>query len=108
ASGGVRTPADIFKAIALGADGVVVGTAELIAIECDRCTNCERGRGCPFGIATSDPDLTDLIDPDWAAQRIINLYHSWRHQLIEYLDRLGIETLMELRGRTDLLGYIGE
>lgn len=106
ASGGIRTPADIIKAIALGADGVVVGTAELVAIECDRCTNCERGRGCPFGIATSDPELTNLIDPDWGAQRIINLYHSWRMKLIEYLDRLGLETILQLRGRTDLLEYI--
>jgi len=108
ASGGVRTPLDILKSILLGADGVVVGTAELVAIECDRCTNCERGRGCPFGIATSDPDLTPLIDPDWAAQRIVNLYHSWRSRLIQYLDMLGIETLLELRGRTDLLEYVNE
>jgi len=106
ASGGIRTPADMIKAIALGADGVVVGTAELVAIECDRCTNCERGRGCPFGIATSDPDLTELIHPDWAAQRIINLFHSWRTQLIGYLDQLGLETILHLRGRTDLLDYI--
>ena len=108
ASGGVRTPLDIIKSVALGADGVVIGTAELVAIECDRCTNCERGRGCPFGIATSDPDLTPLIDPDWAAQRIVNLFHSWRNRLIQYLDFLGLETMLELRGRTDLLEYIEE
>ncbi len=106
ASGGVRTAADVVKAIALGADGVVVGTAELVAIECDRCTNCERGRGCPFGIATSDPELTDLINPDWAAQRIINLFHSWRSQILMYLDRLGLESVRHLRGRTDLLEYV--
>ena len=42
------------KAIALGADGVVVGTSELVALGCIRCSRCESGRGCPRGIATTD------------------------------------------------------
>ena len=46
ASGGIRTPEDVLKAIALGADGVILGTAELVAIDCVRCGNCERNRGC--------------------------------------------------------------
>ena len=41
-----------------------------------------------------------------AAQRIINLFHSWRSQLIRYLDQLGLQTLLDLRGRTDLLEYV--
>ena len=58
ASGGVRTAHDVAKAIALGADGVVIGTAELVALGCVRCSRCESGRGCPRGIATTDPELS--------------------------------------------------
>lgn len=108
ASGGIRTAYDIAKAIALGADGCVIGTAELVAIECNRCGNCERGRGCPFGIATTDPELSKLITPDWGAQRIINLFHAWRVQLIEILQELGMRSILELRGRVDTLEYIDE
>jgi glutamate synthase domain-containing protein 2 len=105
ASGGVRTAHDIAKAIALGADGCVLGTAELIALGCTRCSNCERGRGCPFGLTTTDPELTQLVDPDWAAQRLGNLYRSIQTQLSRILRQLGLRTIAELRGRTDLLVY---
>jgi glutamate synthase domain-containing protein 2 len=47
ASGGVRSAWDVAKAVALGADGVVCGTADMVALECIRCANCESGRGCP-------------------------------------------------------------
>ena len=105
ASGGVRTAHDIAKAIALGADGCVLGTAELVALGCTRCSNCERGRGCPFGLTTTDPELTQLVDPDWAAQRLGNLYRSIQTQLSRILRQLGLHAIVELRGRTDLLVY---
>ncbi len=105
ASGGVRTAYDIAKAIALGADGVVLGTAELIAIGCTRCSNCERGRGCPFGLTTTDPELSLLVDPQWGAKRISNLNASYAKQLRDILRRLGLKSICDLRGRTDLLVY---
>jgi glutamate synthase domain-containing protein 2 len=105
ASGGVRNAFDIAKAIALGADGCILGTAELVALGCTRCANCERGRGCPFGLTTTDPELSLLVDPDWGAQRISNLYASFAGQLRHLLSRLGLESVRALRGRTDLLLY---
>jgi glutamate synthase domain-containing protein 2/ferredoxin len=108
ASGGIRTAYDVAKAIALGADGAVIGTAELVALGCVRCGNCESGRGCPRGIATTDPELSELIDVEWGAQRIINLYASWRAQWVEILKGLGLRSIEELRGRTDLLRYTNE
>ena len=105
ASGGIRTAYDIAKAIALGADGAILGTSELVAIGCTRCSNCERGRGCPFGLTTTDPELSQLVDPDWGAQRLGNLYQSFQQQLQDILRRLGLARIGELRGRTDLLVY---
>ncbi len=105
ASGGLRTADDIAKAIALGADGAVLGTAELVAIGCTRCKNCERGRGCPFGLTTTDPELSLLIDPAWGAERISNLYGAFQARLREILRQLGLSRIGELRGRTDLLRY---
>jgi glutamate synthase domain-containing protein 2 len=106
ASGGVRTAYDIAKAIALGADGCIVGTADLVALGCVRLGTCERERGCPFGIATTDPELARQIDPMAAGQRIANLYASWRIQLTDILTRLGLDSIQALRGRTDLLVYL--
>ena len=106
ASGGVRTAHDVAKAICLGADGVVIGTAELIALECVRCGNCESGRGCSRGIATTDSALADLFDVKWATQRLTNLYNAWNVQLVDILQKFGMRSIRELVGRTDLLEHI--
>jgi len=106
ASGGIRTAYDMAKAIALGADGCVLGTAELVALGCTRCANCERGRGCPFGLTTTDVELTQLVDPDWGQERISNLYTSFAKQLKDILRQLGLKSIRELRGRKDLLRYV--
>jgi glutamate synthase domain-containing protein 2 len=106
ASGGIRSADDILMIVALGADGVVLGTAELVALGCTRCSNCERGRGCPYGITTTDPELSLLIEPEWGAERISNLYASLRSQIIMGLQKLGLRCLRDLRGRTDFLHYL--
>jgi glutamate synthase domain-containing protein 2 len=105
ASGGIRTAYDVAKAIALGADGCVIGSAEAVAVGCTQCGNCERGRGCQVGITTTDPELSQLITPEWGAQRIINMYSSWAKQWRDILGSLGLRSIRELRGRTDLLVY---
>jgi glutamate synthase domain-containing protein 2 len=106
ASGGIRNPYDIAKAIALGADGCVVGTAELVALGCVRCARCSTGRGCPRRIATTDKQLAPKIDLEWGAQRIINMYNAWRNELVAILQRLGLRSVSELRGRSDLLMHL--
>jgi glutamate synthase domain-containing protein 2 len=103
ASGGIRTAYDVAKVIALGADGAILGTTELVALGCTRCSNCERGRGCPFGLTTTDPELSQLVDLDWAAERLSKLYQSFRLQLSDLLRRLGLTSIRDLVGRTDLL-----
>jgi glutamate synthase domain-containing protein 2 len=84
---------------------VALGTAELIAIGCTRCANCERGRGCTYGITSTDPELSLFIDPDWAAERIGNLYAAFAGRLRDILRRVGLPSVRALRGRTDLLVY---
>ena len=106
ASGGIRNPFDICKAIALGADGVVVGTAELVALGCIRCGCCESGRGCARGIATTDDELLEMVNVDWCTQRLVNLYSAWRETLVDLLYRLGLDSVAALRGRTDLLTHL--
>jgi len=106
ASGGIRTAYDMAKAIALGADGCVIGTGDLVALGCTRCSNCERGRGCPFGLTTTDPELSLLVHPDWGTQRINNYYAALKSELVSLLRSLGLRSISELRGRTDLLVYV--
>jgi glutamate synthase domain-containing protein 2 len=91
-AGGVRNGADVAKALALGADAVAIGTAALIALNCNKdipdadfesevgvpagyCYHCHTGR-CPVGVATQDPQLRKRLDPDAAAERVYNFLHT--------------------------------
>ena len=103
ASGGIRTADDVAKAIALGADGCVIGTAEAVAVGCTHCGNCERGRGCQVGITTTDAELSQLIDPEWGEKRVVNLFNAWSKRLRIILSEFGLGSIRELRGRKDLL-----
>jgi glutamate synthase domain-containing protein 2 len=102
----LRTAHDIAKSIALGADGVVIGTSELVALGCIHCSRCESGRGCPRGIATTDAELSAQFSVEWGSQRIINLYTAWRRELVGILKCFGMRSVSELRGRTDLLMHL--
>ena len=106
ASGGVRNAMDVAKAMALGADGVVIGTADLVALECVRCGNCESGRGCARGIASTDAELGRMTTEEYAEQRLVNMYMAWRKQWCEMLRGFGMTSMKELTGRWDLLVHL--
>jgi len=83
----------------------VIGTADMVALGCVRCACCESGRGCPRGIASTDPELMMLMSLDWATQRLINLMNAWRERMVQIMVGLGVSSVKDLRGRSDLLTY---
>ncbi len=114
AAGGIRSGADVAKAIALGADAVSIGTAALIAIgDNDPSLDAEyRRRGSaagfwedfhtgadPAGITTQDPELAARLDPVLAGRRLAN-----------YLQVLTLEaqTLARACGKSHVLNLEAE
>jgi len=90
-AGGIRNGVDAAKAMALGADAIYIGTAALIALNCNKpifledyhqlgtepgfCHYCHTGR-CPVGVTTQDPELMARLDVDEGAERVANLLHA--------------------------------
>jgi glutamate synthase domain-containing protein 2/CDGSH-type Zn-finger protein len=68
-TGGLRTPDDFVKAMALGADGVALANSAMQAIGCVGARMCNTNM-CPAGIATQDPDLRKRLDVETGAARL--------------------------------------
>ncbi len=104
--GSIRSSADVVKAVALGADAVYIATAAVLALGCHLCRTCQTGR-CNWGIATQRPDLVKRLNPDIGAQRLINLMTAWRHEIMEMMGGMGINSIEALRGNRLMLRGVG-
>jgi len=106
AAGSIRSSADMAKAIALGADVVAIGSAALMALGCHLCQGCHTGC-CSWGLTTQKAELTRRVDPEWGAERLVNLVHAWSHELQEILGALGVNAVESLRGSRERLRAVG-
>jgi len=104
-SGGIRSGADVAKALALGATAVSIGVGALLALGCNRstwlqdsaehdaradyaalgtapgyCDQCQTGR-CPVGVTTQDPELEARLDPEVGARWVTNYLQAMTMEL---------------------------
>jgi glutamate synthase domain-containing protein 2 len=87
-TGGLRISSDFAKALALGADGIAIGTAALIATACQQYRICHTGR-CPTGVATQDPELRARLDIEKSAQRLENFLSASTKELEDFARMTG-------------------
>ncbi len=91
---------DVAIAAMLGAEEFGFGTGPLVAMGCVMMRVCNLDT-CPMGICTQNPELRKRFKgkPEY----IINFMRFMAEDLREYMARLGVHTVDELVGRTDLL-----
>ena len=91
---------DVLVAALLGAEEFGFATAPLVTMGCVMMRVCNLDT-CPVGIATQNPELRKRFrgKPEY----VINFMEFIAKELREYMAKLGVRTVDELVGRTDLL-----
>lgn len=98
--GKLMTGRDVALACALGAEEFAFATAPLVVLGCIMMRVCHKDT-CPVGIATQNGDLRKLYTGK--ADHIVNFMYFIAEEIREILASLGLKTMDELVGRTDLL-----
>ncbi|MGB0085417.1 MAG: glutamate synthase-related protein [Rhodomicrobiaceae bacterium] len=102
-TGGLRTPADFAKALALGANAVAVSNAAIQAIGCLGMRACHTNN-CPVGIATQKPHLVARQIVDKSAERLANFFRA-ATQLMQILARACGHRHLNQFSREDLVTW---
>ncbi|WP_312911302.1 glutamate synthase large subunit [Stutzerimonas nitrititolerans] len=99
--GGLKTGLDVVKAAILGAESFGFGTAPMIALGCKYLRICHLNN-CATGVATQNDQLRKdhFIG---TVDMVVNFFTFVAEETREWLARLGVRSLQELIGRTDLL-----
>ncbi|MCK0164839.1 glutamate synthase-related protein [Marinobacter sp. S6332] len=74
-TGGLRTPIDFVKALALGADGIAIANSAMQSIGCVAARMCNTNN-CPAGIATQKADLRQRLNVEKSASQLRNFFEA--------------------------------
>ena len=98
--GELKTAKDVIIMAMLGADEFSFGTLPLIVLGCVMMRKCNTNT-CPMGVATQNPELRKHFEG--RAEYVVNFFTFLAEQVREYLSEIGVHSLKEIIGHTELI-----
>ena len=98
--GQLKTAKDVIVMAMLGADEFSFGTLPLIVLGCVMMRKCNTNT-CPMGVATQNPELRKHFEG--RAEYVVNFFTFLAEQVREYLAEIGVHSLKEIIGHTELI-----
>ena len=98
--GQLKTAKDVIIMAMLGADEFSFGTLPLIVLGCVMMRKCNTNT-CPMGVATQNPELRKHFEG--RAEYVVNYFTFLAQQVREYLAEIGVRSLKEIIGHTELI-----
>ena len=98
--GQLKTAKDVIIMAMLGADEFSFGTLPLIVLGCVMMRKCNTNT-CPMGVATQNPELRKHFEG--RAEYVVNFFTFLAEQVREYLSEIGVKSLKEIIGHTELI-----
>ena len=98
--GQLKTAKDVIIMAMLGADEFSFGTLPLIVLGCVMMRKCNTNT-CPMGVATQNPELRKHFQG--RSEYVVNFFIFLAEQVREYLSEIGVHSLKEIIGHTELI-----